>query len=308
MITTAKQQHPLLVNMKKHWLLYLMILPGISFFIVFKYIPLFGSVIAFTDVKISNVWASTWVGFDNFKRLFGYSDFLKILENTAVISLYLILFTFPIPIVLSVFMNELHNARMRRAIQSIFCFPYFLSWVIVAGIAFNILSLDGVVNTVRGIFGLSEPVLFMQKEKYFRPIITLSAIWRNSGWDTIIYMAAIVGIDPKLYESAKIDGAGRFRQMLSITFPSLSETIIVLFLLKVGNFLQLGFDHIYSFLTPMTQSVGDIIDTYVFRVSILGGSQYGYTTAIGLFQSLIGLVLVISLDKVSRKLTDRGLF
>ncbi|MDQ1913478.1 ABC transporter permease subunit [Paenibacillus sp. GD4] len=295
-----------LANMRKHWMLYLMALPGVAFYLVFKYVPLAGSIIAFQKYQIfKGILGSSWVGLDNFIYLFTYQDFYHVLRNTAVIALYQLIFGFPAPIILALLLNELRVMLAKRVIQSVFYLPHFLSWVVVGGIVFELLASQGVVNSIRGWFGL-EPVLFMQEQAYFRTIVVISGIWKEVGWGTIIYLAAIAGINPNLYEVAVMDGANRWKQTLHITLPVMFPTILVLFLLNIGNFLELGFDQIFNLLTPMTYSVGDIIETYVYRAGVLQG-QYSVTTAIGLFQSVIGFALLWTFNRLARK-TEQGLW
>ncbi|WP_246246132.1 ABC transporter permease [Paenibacillus lemnae] len=287
-------------------MLYLMIAPGIVYYIVFKYVPLAGSMIAFQNYQIFNgIQGSPWVGFDNFIYLFTYPDFYIVLRNTALIALYQLVFGFPAPIILALLFNEVRLMLAKRTLQSLFYLPHFLSWVVVGGIVFELLSSQGMVNQLRGLFGL-EPILFMQQEGFFRSIVVVSGIWKEVGWGTIIYLAAIAGINPNLYEAAVMDGANRWKQIMYITIPSMAPTILVLFLLNIGNFLELGFDQIYNLLTPMTYSVGDIIETYVYRAGVLQG-QYSVTTAIGLFQSVIGFVLLYIFNRLARK-SEQGLW
>lgn len=282
-LKSNKKKNRYLNNIRKHWMLYVMILPGILFYIVFKYIPLLGSVIAFQDFQILNgISDSPWVGFDNFRFLFSYQDFYEVLRNTAIIAFYQLVFGFPAPIILALLFNEVRLLIAKKTIQSLFYLPHFLSWVVVGGIVFELLSSQGVINAVRGLLGY-QPVLFMQEEEYFRTIVVISGMWKEVGWGTIIYLAAITGINPNLYEAAVIDGANRWKQTIYVTLPLLFPTILILFLLNIGNFLELGFDQIFNLLTPMTYSVGDIIETYVYRAGVLQG-QYSLTTAIGLFQ------------------------
>lgn len=302
----ASKKNKYLDNMRKHWMLYLMALPGVIYFIAFKYIPLAGSVIAFQDYQIfKGMLGSSWIGFDNFKYIFSYQDFYHVLRNTAVIASYKLIFGFPAPIILALLFNEVRHMLAKRLMQSLFYLPHFLSWVVVGGIVFEILSNKGVVNMVRGLWGM-EPVLFMQGEKYFRPIVVISGIWKEVGWGTIIYLAAITGINPNLYEAAVMDGANKWKQIIHITLPTMFPTILTLFLLNIGNFLELGFDQIYNLLTPMTYAVGDIIETYVYRAGVLQG-QYSVTTAIGLFQSVIGFVLLYIFNRLARK-SEQGLW
>jgi len=293
-------------NIRKHWMLYAMILPGVVFYIVFKYVPLAGSVIAFQKYQIfKGIFNSPWVGLDNFRYIFAYKDFYNVLRNTALIALYQLVFGFPAPIVLALLFNEIRSALAKRAVQSFFYLPHFLSWVVVGGIVFELLATQGFVNTVRGWFGY-EPILYMQEERYFRSIVVISGIWKEVGWGTIIYLAALAGVNPHLYEAAVVDGAGKWKQTLYITLPALFPTIVVLFLLRIGNFLELGFDQIYNLLTPLTYSVGDIIETYVYRAGVLQ-AQYSVTTAIGLFQSVIGFALLWVFNRLAKK-TDQGLW
>lgn len=302
----AKPRNLYVNNIRKHGMLYLMILPGIAYYIIFKYVPLAGSVIAFQNYQILNgILNSPWVGLDNFKFLFTYQDFYLVLRNTALIAFYQLVFGFPAPIVLALLFNEVRQMIAKRTLQSMFYLPHFLSWVIVGGIVFELLATQGVVNTVRGWLG-HEPILFMQEERYFRSIVVLSSIWKEVGWGTIVYLAAIAGINPNLYEAAVMDGANRWQQTIHITLPAMFPTILVLFLLNIGNFLELGFDQIYNLLTPMTYSVGDIIETYVYRAGVLQG-QYSVTTAIGLFQSVIGFALLWIFNRLARK-TEQGLW
>ncbi|WP_364147255.1 ABC transporter permease [Paenibacillus sp. LPE1-1-1.1] len=292
--------------MRKYWMLYVMILPGIIYYLVFKYLPLAGSVIAFQDYQIfKGMLSSSWVGLDNFKFIFTYEDFYLVLRNTATIALYQLVFGFPAPIILALLFNEVRLMLAKRVMQSLFYLPHFLSWVVVGGIVFELLSSQGVINMMRGWFG-QETILFMQEQRYFRAIVVISGIWKDVGWGTIIYLAAIAGINPSLYEAAVMDGANRWKQTIHITLPTMFPTILVLFLLNIGNFLELGFDQIYNLLTPMTYSVGDIIETYVYRAGVLQG-QYSVTTAIGLFQSVIGFVLLWIFNRMARK-TEQGLW
>ncbi|MBB6734929.1 sugar ABC transporter permease [Cohnella sp. CBP 2801] len=305
-IGTRKRKGRYLENVRKHWMLYVMVLPGILYYIVFKYVPLTGSVIALQDFKIlKGIGGSPWVGLDNFRYIFSYHDFYLVLRNTAVIAFYKLIFGFPAPIVLALLFNEIRLMAAKRLAQSLFYLPHFLSWVVVGGIVFELLSNQGIVNVIRGWFGY-EPVLFMQTERYFRTIVVLSGIWKGVGWGTIIYLAAIAGVNPNLYEAAVVDGANRFKQTIHITLPTMLPTIVVLFLLDIGNFLELGFDQIFNLLTPMTYSVGDIIETYVYRAGVLQG-QYSVTTAIGLFQSVIGFALLWAFNRLARK-TEQGLW
>ncbi|MBD2845518.1 sugar ABC transporter permease [Paenibacillus sp. IB182496] len=299
------QRQGLLRELRNYWPLYAMAMPGVLFFLVFKYVPLAGSVIAFKDYMIFKGLAeSPWVGWKHFRAFFEYPDFARVFRNTLLIGLYNLVFVFPFPIVLALLFNELRSMAYKRTLQTIYYVPHFFSWVIIAGITFDVLSNTGIVNALREWVGL-EPVLFMQEERFFRSIVVLTSIWRDAGWGTIVLLAAIAGINPEVYESALVDGAGRIRQIFSITLPLIMPTVLVLFLLQIGHFLDLSFEQIYNLLTPMTYGVGDVIDTYVYRVGIIE-AQYSSTTAIGLFQSVIGLVLVLGFNSLAKRYQREG--
>jgi len=304
-LNQPKSKTSLIHNMKRYWPYYVMVLPGVIYFIVFKYVPILGSVIAFQDFNIiGGMFGSKWVGLKHFKALFNYADFKRIFSNTIILGLCKTILTFPIPIVLSLMLNEVQNLKLKKTIQTAIYIPYFLSWVIVGGLVFDLFGMGGIFNNIRNFFGLNS-ILIMQKEAYFRPLYVLSSIWKDSGWGTVVYLAAISGIDQSLYEAASIDGASRFQRMRAITLPLLIPTVMTLFLLNIGSFLDLGFEQVYNLMTPMTYSVGDIFDTYVYRVGIQQ-AQYSFTTAIGLFQSVIGLILVTTFNKLSKKASEDG--
>ncbi len=298
---------PIARAFKRQWPLYLMVLPGVAFFILFKYIPLAGSVIAFMDYKLTRgIFGSAWVGFKHFQSFFAYQDLRRVFWNTLVIATYNLVLVFPVPILLALLLNEIRNVYFKKLVQTFSYIPHFFSWVIIAGLTFDILSSTGIVNSVRNVLGM-ETILFMQRAAYFRGIVVTTEIWKEAGWASIIILAAISNINTEFYEAAIMDGAGKWKQAVWITVPLLLPTIVILFLLRVGNFLDIGFEHIYNLLTPMTYSVGDILDTYVYRVGILE-AQYSLTTAIGLFQSVIGFLMVYVCNRLSRRYLDGGLW
>lgn len=301
----AAKKDSLANNVRKYWPYYVMVIPGLVYFIAFKYIPMLGSVIAFQDYSVfKGIFGSDWVGLKNFSELFNYSDFRRIFSNTLILGLLKTVVLFPIPVILSLMINEVQNIHVKKAIQTAIYIPYFLSWVIVGGLVFDIFGVGGLFNNIREFLGM-DMLLAMQKESWFRPIYVISSIWKESGWGTVVYLAAISGIDQSLYESAAMDGASRFQRMRYISLPLLIPTVLTLFLLNIGSFLELGFEQVYNLLTPMTYSVGDIFDTYVYRVGIQQ-AQYSFTTAVGLFQSIIGLILVVIFNKLANKFTDDG--
>ncbi|MDF2716413.1 MAG: ABC-type polysaccharide transport system, permease component [Paenibacillus sp.] len=285
-----------------------MILPGLVFFVIFKYVPLAGSIIAFQDYNVFNgVFGSKWVGLKHFENLFMYPEFYVILKNTLVISLYQLAFGFPAPIVLALLLNEVRKMAFKRTVQTILYLPHFISWVVVGGLVINFLSPStGLLNEVLDKLGM-ERIFFMQEPSYFRSIVVTSGIWKEVGWSTIIYLAALTGINPELYEAAEVDGAGKMRQVFSITIPSILPTIMILLLLQVGHILDLGFEQIYMLLNPLVREVGEVFDTYIYRVGLLG-AQYSYTTAIGIFKSVVGFILIIGANMLSKKTTGNSIY
>ena len=293
------------LRLKTYWPYYLIVLPGFIYLFVFKYIPMFGSVIAFQNFSVSRGFLeSKFVGLDHFRKLFNHPDFYKILRNSLVLSGLKIVFTFPIPIILALMLDEIKVGGLKKAIQTIICIPHFVSWAVVGGLVFGFLGIGGMFNNVRAMLDM-DPILVMQKERWFRTIYVITSIWKDAGWQTIVYLAAIAGISPELYESAMMDGASRFQRMRHITFPILIPTVVTLFLLEVGNFMELGFDQVYNLYTPMTYSVADIFNTYVYRVGVLN-AKYSFSTAVGLFQSVIGLGMVLLFNYLSKKYTEDG--
>jgi len=299
---------PLLQFMLKHRALYLMLVPGLVYLLVFKYVPLLGSVIAFKDYNIyKGVWASDWVGFKYFYQFFNYPQFTRLLWNTLIISFYQTLFAFPAPIILALLLNEIRSSVFQRSVQTILYLPHFLSWVIIGGLGYMLLSPQvGLINQWAAAFGY-EPVHYLQEPGYFRSIIIVSGIWKEMGWNAIIFLAALVGISPVLYEAAKIDGAGRWKQFVHITLPGLLPAIMLLLLLKIGHTLDLGFEQIYIFLNPITYSTGDVLDTYSYREGIIQG-KYSLTTAIGLFKAVVGFLLLLVANRASKSMTGQGIF
>lgn len=295
-------------NLRKYKALYLISLPGILFFIVFKYLPLAGSVMAFQDYNIFKGFSgSPWVGLDQFRRMFTYPEFLRILENTVLIGLYDMVLAFPVPILFALLLNEVRKAAYKRILQTVVYLPHFLSWIIIGGIMIGILSpTTGIVNQILGIFGV-DPIYFLGEDSYIRSILVGTGIWKDAGWGTIIYLAALASVNPELYEAAKIDGANRWKQTLSITIPAILSTITIMFLLHIGNFLDFGFERVFVFINSLNESHGDILDTYIYRVGLID-QQYSYTTAIGLFKSVVGLLLVMIGNTLSKKASGEGLY
>ncbi|MEK3721425.1 ABC transporter permease [Paenibacillus sp. FSL H8-0034] len=288
--------------------LYLMVLPALVFLIIFKYVPMYGVVIAFKDYNIiQGVMNSKWVGFQHFQELFAFDEFPNVVRNTLLISLMKLVIGFPAPILLALLLNELRLAVFQRAVQTVTYLPHFISWVVVGGMAVDLLSpSSGIVNKIIQAFGF-EPIFFLSDERLFRWILVWSDIWKEAGWGAIVYLAALIGINEELFQAATVDGAGRFKQIWHVSLPGLTSTIVVLLLLRLGHVLDAGFEQVLVMYHPAVYEVADIIDTYVFRVG-LGTMQFGLTTAAGLFKSVIGCVLLILANMLARKMGEEGVF
>ena len=287
---------------------YLLLLPGMLYFILFKYVPLGGIVVAFQDYKIfKGILGSEWVGLENFRYIFGLPEFSSAVWNSIVLNVYSLVLGFPAPLILALLLNEIRKMWFKRITQSLIYMPHFLSWVVVGGIFLSILSPGyGVVNLVIQKFG-GESIYFAAKLEYIRSIIVGSGIWRGAGWGTIIYLAALTTVDPQLYEAATADGANRWYQMWYITIPAILPTATILFLLKIGEMMEYGFEHVYVFLNSAVLAKADTIETYVYRNGIEGG-QYSLATAVGLFQMVIGLILIMTANAVVKRYSEHSLY
>ncbi|MCI8801697.1 ABC transporter permease [Acetatifactor muris] len=294
---------------KKYRMLYIMVVPGILYFILFKYIPLLGNVIAFQDYNIfKGIFHSAWVGLENFKILFQYGDFLPILKNTIIINLYDLLFGFTAPLILALVINDISSSWFRKGVQQVVYLPHFLSWTILGGIVITQLlsPSQGLVNMLLKGMGM-EPIYFMTEASMARAIVVLAGIWKDMGWGTVVYLAAMTAISPSLYESASLDGAGKFKQLIYITLPGIVPVIITLFLLRIGHFLDFGFERIWVFQNASNVSVLEIFDTYIYKAGLQQG-RYSYTTAVGLFKSVVGFLLLYGGNMLSRKTTGESLY
>ncbi|OCT10752.1 sugar ABC transporter permease [Paenibacillus pectinilyticus] len=287
--------------------LYLMMLPVLIYYAVFHYAPMYGAVIAFKDFSpIKGILGSDWVGLQNFKDFINSFYFWRILKNTLILSLYSILFEFPAPILLALLINELRNKMFSRFVQSVSYMPHFISMVVICGIITDFTNSGGVINSALVHFGGDGQAL-LQKPEYFRSIYVLSEIWQKIGWESIIYMAALMGIDQEQYEAAKIDGAGRWRQILNITLPGIAPTIAIMFILRMGHLLNVGFEKIILLYNPVTYSTADVISSYVYRKGLLE-FNWGFSASVGLFNSVINLILLVAANQISRKITKNGLW
>ena len=292
----------------KHRYLYLLILPGIAFYLLFDYAPLYGVTLAFKKFMYNKgISGSPWVGLANFQYILKDSGFWNAFRNTIIISFGKLVIGFPAPIILALLLNELRREVVKRTFQSILYLPHFFSWVIVAGLVFNLLSsTSGAISRLIVQLG-GEPLRVLGNPAAFRPLVYATAVWKGAGWGTIIYLAAIAGINPELYESAYIDGAGRWQRMRFITLPSLAYAVFILLILDIGYLMEAGFDQIFNLYNPPTYPVGDIIDTYVYRIGVVM-ARYDRSTAIGLFKSVINCALLLSTNRVVKALGYEGLF
>lgn len=301
-------------NMKKYYPFYLMMLPGLMFFIIFKYFPMYGLQIAFRDFyPWTGIWKSEWIGFDNFRMFYKSAYFFTLFKNTFLISMYKLIFGFPVPILLALLLNEIQSVKYKKFVQTVTYFPHFLSWVLIYSIAFSMLNREsGLVNEWIKSLGM-EPIPFLMKQEYFRGMLTASTIWKEAGWGSIVYLAALSGVGVELYEAARVDGANRWHLLLYVTFPSLFPTMAIMLLLRVGNILTQDFDQVLMFLGSMQNEylavVGETYETFSYKVISQGIATQGYGTAVGLFQSLFGFVMVIITNNIATKKFDyRGLW
>ncbi|MCU6709816.1 ABC transporter permease subunit [Paenibacillus sp. J5C_2022] len=288
--------------------LFLLLLPGLLYFLVYRYLPMAGNIIAFQDFSaFRGFWHSEWVGFKHFAKIFEDQEVVRVIWNTLYLSFLQILFAFPVSIVLAVMLNEVRNKVFKNIVQSIVYLPHFLSWVVVIGIVTTFLKSDGIVNQLLGaLFGM-EAIPFLQDSSWFMPLIVLEVIWKESGWGTIIFLAALAGVNPSLYEAAVVDGANRWKQIWHITLPAIRSTIVILLILRLGSVLDVGFEQIFLMLNPLNMDVGNVLDTYVYFKGI-EQSDFSFATAVGLFKSLVGLVLIVGANRLAKRFGEEGVF
>lgn len=310
-MTTVEEKRKLnfgiFLDIRKNKLLYVMLLPVLIYYVVFHYAPMYGAMIAFKDFSPRlGIWGSDWVGFEHFREFFTGPYFWRTIKNTVLISFYQLLFGFPAPIVLALLLNELKHALFKRTVQTITYMPHFISLIVICGILKDFTSSEGVINDIVAFFG-GERVTFLLEPSLFRTVYVSSGIWQNIGWGTIIFLAALTGIDQEQYEAAKIDGAGRWKQMTHVTLPGLMPTIIILLILDIGRMMNVGFEKIILLYNPGTYETADVISSYVYRVG-LQDFNYSFSSAVGLFNSVINFVLLISSNWLSRKFNDTSLW
>lgn len=305
---TNKKYRPGIKDIRKNYDLYLLLIPGLVMIVLFRYVPMYGITIAFKDFNIfEGIMKSQWVGFENFQKLFTTPEFFRIFRNTLLISCYKIIFNFPLPIIIAICLNEMRCLKLKKTIQTVIYLPHFLSWVIVAGIFSSVLSTSGgIVNSLIENFG-GQPIPFLMSKQWFRSILVLTDGWKTMGWGSIIYIAAISGIDQELYEAAEMDGAGRLEKIWHITLPMLSSTIVLMLILRLGTIMVDGQEQVLMLYNPTVYETGDILTTYVYRMGI-GKMDYSFSSAVGLLNSVISLFLVLSGNYISGKLTNRSIW
>lgn len=295
----------------RHWILHLMVLPGLLYFLVFKYGAMYGLIIAFKNYKgavggVKAIMEADWVGLQHFKTFLTSTQFTRLMGNTVELSLLRLLFCFPAPILLALLLNEVRIKWYKKSIQTITYMPYFLSWVVVAGLLRILVGIEGPLNGLLNKLGL-ETIYFMTSTEHFRALLIISEVWKTVGYSTIVYLAAISSVDVDQYEAAQLDGANKLQQIIHVTLPAISEIIAIMLILQMGKIMSDNFEQIYTMYSEAVYAVSDVFETYVYRAGIVG-SNFSYTTAVSLFKSIISLILILLTNKASKKLGSSGLF
>lgn len=298
----------LMKSVRKYWDLYLLLVPVAAYFILFQYLPMYGLQIAFKDYSPrKGYWGSPWVGFEHFTRFLSSYNFWQIMYNTVSISVLTLIFTFPLPIMLALLLNETRSKRFKGALQTITYTPHFLSTVVVVGMMVAFVSPStGIINQLIRLFG-GQPVYFMTKPEWFKPLYIISDIWKNTGWSSIIFVSALANVDLGLYEAAKVDGANRRQRLFHITFPCLAPTMIIMLILSCGKIMGVGFEKIFLMQTDLTLGISQVISTYVYQQGIVQ-SQFSYATAVGIFDSLINFAVLLIVNRIAKKASDISLW
>jgi putative aldouronate transport system permease protein len=303
--TTAKT---ILIRIRQNRGVYLILLPGIVWYILFAYFPLYGLTLAFKTFKANlGIFGSPWIGFKNYVFVFRDRAFLESVFRTLQINILRIIFTFPVPIFLAIAINEIRLGKMKKVLQTAYTFPHFLSWVIVASIMINVLGQNGFVNGLISLVSHSR-VNFLGSVEHFLPLIYLTDIWKSAGWSAIIYLAAISGIDTEQYEAAQIDGASRLQRIYHITLPGIKGTIIVMFILAMGYLMSAGFDQLFNLSNPATSKAAETLDMYIYRITFRSASDFSFSSAVSLFRSIINFFMLIIADRLAKVAGGQGLF
>ena len=294
-------------KIKKCKYLYIMMLLPIIYYILFHYLPLYGVLIAFKDYKIAKgVWGSPWVGFKWFEKFLADPYFWKLVKNTLLLNIYGLLWGFPVPILLALMLNEVTNAKFKRAIQTVSYLPHFISTVVVCGMVMNFLSLDGIINQIIAAFGFDK-IQFMVLPEWFRTIFTASGIWQTCGWTSIIYLSALTSVDQEILEAAMIDGANRFQRIIHVDLPAIVPTIITMLIFNCASIMNIGFDKVYLMQNDMNIDRAEVISTFVYKVGLTRG-DFSFSTAAGLFQSLVSFILLVIVNKICKTVTETSLW
>lgn len=295
-------------SLRKNWDLYLLISPVLIYFFIFDYIPMYGVQIAFKNfVAARGIWGSEWIGFDHFTRFFESYYFWRLIWNTFSISVYQLAVGFPIPLILALLINEIGNKTFKRFLQTVTYAPHFLSTVVMVGLIFIFLSpQNGIINHLITFFG-GTPISFMTEAGWFKSVYVWSGVWQGMGWSSIIYLAALAGIDPSLHEAARVDGASRLRRIWHINLPGIMPTVVILLILNVGQVMSIGFEKIYLMQNDLNLESSDVISTYVYTQGILG-AQYSFAAAVGLFNSIINVILLVTVNQIAKKVNETSLW
>lgn len=287
--------------------LYLFLLPALIYFIVFHYLPMYGILIAFKDfVATKGIMGSPWVGFKHFERFFESFQFWTLIKNTLGLSVVQLIVGFPLPIFLALMLNQIRSEKYKRFVQTVVYAPHFISVVVLAGMIFVFFSNNGLINNIILLFG-GDPISFMAKPEWFKPLYIASGVWQETGWAAIIYLAALAGVSPELHEAAIMDGANKWQRILHVDIPAIMPTAVILLILSVGSIMNIGFEKAFLLQTPMNQPSAEIISTYVYKMG-LQQAQYSFAAAVGLFNAVINLILLIAVNKFSKKLSGTGLW
>lgn len=295
-------------NFRKNWMLYVMILPVVIYYLIFAYTPMYGVILAFKNYRVkAGILGSPWVGFAHFTRFFNGYNFWTLIKNTLGISIYSLLVGFPIPIIFALLLNYIKNKPLKKTVQMVSYAPYFISTVVICGMLTIFMNPDtGIFNTILNFFG-KESVNFLAKPQWFKSIYVWSGVWQGMGWSSIIYISALSGVDYEMHEAAIVDGATKVQRILHIDLPSIKPTVIMMLILQLGSLMGVGFEKVYLLQNTLNKSAASVISTYVYEVGLIN-SDYGYSTAVGLFNSIINVILLVAANQICKKVADESLF
>jgi putative aldouronate transport system permease protein len=307
-IKTGFRKIPLIKNIIRNYDLYLLSLPVLAYYIIFRYVPMYGVQLAFKNFRaVDGIWGSPWIGFEQFLRFFRSANFWNLIRNTLSISIYSLAVGFPLPVLLALMLNEVRHKRFKKTVQMVTYAPHFISTVVIVGMMNIFLTPGtGIVNKFFDVLGL-EYIPFLSKPEWFQTLYVFSGVWQNCGWSSIIYMSVLSSVDIQLYEAARVDGATKLQKMVHIDLPSIVPTMVILFILNMGGLMNVGFEKVFLMQNPLNMRTGDVISTYVYRVGLIDG-DFSFSTAVGLFNSVINFILLVSVNTVSKKLGNNSLW